>query len=87
MWWCVFFFFLFQAADGIREAQESRGLGDVCKRQVEVGVAAVGGVALAASVLVAAPGVPGVAVLAGMGVVSPAPGVSAPRVPVLRRGV
>src|SRR5674536_380527 len=27
------FFFFFQAEDGIREAQESRGLGDVYKRQ------------------------------------------------------
>jgi len=25
----VFFFFFFQAEDGIRDAQESRGLGDV----------------------------------------------------------
>eukprot|EP00658_Telonema_sp_P-2_P032958 TRINITY_DN24288_c0_g1_i4.p1 TRINITY_DN24288_c0_g1~~TRINITY_DN24288_c0_g1_i4.p1 ORF type:complete len:296 (-),score=64.08 TRINITY_DN24288_c0_g1_i4:366-1253(-) len=33
---CVldFFFFFFQAEDGIRDAQESRGLGDVYKRQV-----------------------------------------------------
>ena len=30
---CVFFLF-FQAEDGIRDAQESRGLGDVYKRQV-----------------------------------------------------
>ena len=30
---CVFFFF-FQAEAGIRDAQESRGLGDVYKRQV-----------------------------------------------------
>eukprot|EP00658_Telonema_sp_P-2_P065257 TRINITY_DN54547_c0_g1_i3.p1 TRINITY_DN54547_c0_g1~~TRINITY_DN54547_c0_g1_i3.p1 ORF type:complete len:116 (-),score=27.46 TRINITY_DN54547_c0_g1_i3:342-689(-) len=29
--WCFFFF---QAEDGIRDAQESRGLGDVYKRQV-----------------------------------------------------
>ena len=29
---CCFFFF-FQAEDGIRDAQESRGLGDVYKRQ------------------------------------------------------
>src|SRR5674536_125635 len=29
---CVLFFF-FQAEDGIRDAQESRGLGDVYKRQ------------------------------------------------------
>ena len=28
------FFFFFQAEDGIRDAQESRGLGDVYKRQV-----------------------------------------------------
>eukprot|EP00658_Telonema_sp_P-2_P052156 TRINITY_DN4033_c0_g1_i6.p1 TRINITY_DN4033_c0_g1~~TRINITY_DN4033_c0_g1_i6.p1 ORF type:complete len:260 (-),score=58.81 TRINITY_DN4033_c0_g1_i6:238-1017(-) len=31
----VFFFFFFQAEDGIRDAQESRGLGDVYKRQVK----------------------------------------------------
>eukprot|EP00658_Telonema_sp_P-2_P074515 TRINITY_DN63774_c0_g1_i1.p1 TRINITY_DN63774_c0_g1~~TRINITY_DN63774_c0_g1_i1.p1 ORF type:complete len:186 (-),score=53.73 TRINITY_DN63774_c0_g1_i1:79-636(-) len=31
-WLCRFFFF-FQAEDGIRDAQESRGLGDVYKRQ------------------------------------------------------
>src|SRR5674536_105155 len=30
---CGFFFFFFQAEDGIRDAQESRGLGDVYKRQ------------------------------------------------------
>ena len=29
-----FFFFFFQAEDGIRDAQESRGLGDVYKRQI-----------------------------------------------------
>ena len=29
-----FCFFFFQAEDGIRDAQESRGLGDVYKRQV-----------------------------------------------------
>ncbi|CZR93952.1 hypothetical protein CDFC105_33130 [Clostridioides difficile] len=29
--WCFVFFF--QAEDGIRDAQESRGLGDVYKRQ------------------------------------------------------
>src|SRR5678815_5912856 len=29
------FFFFFQAEDGIRDAQESRGLGDVYKRQVD----------------------------------------------------
>mgnify|MGYP007068955042 CR=1 FL=1 len=40
-WWecrclfcVVFFFFFFQAEDGIRDAQESRGLGDVYKRQL-----------------------------------------------------
>ena len=44
--WCLWFFelyaaevscvlcFFFQAEDGIRDAQESRGLGDVYKRQV-----------------------------------------------------
>eukprot|EP01015_Nassula_variabilis_P008930 TRINITY_DN1705_c0_g1_i7.p1 TRINITY_DN1705_c0_g1~~TRINITY_DN1705_c0_g1_i7.p1 ORF type:complete len:162 (-),score=59.64 TRINITY_DN1705_c0_g1_i7:89-574(-) len=31
----VSFFFFFQAEDGIRDAQESRGLGDVYKRQAE----------------------------------------------------
>jgi len=30
------FFFFFQAEDGIRDAQESRGLGDVYKRQAEM---------------------------------------------------
>ena len=30
---CVVLFFFFQAEDGIRVAQESRGLGDVYKRQ------------------------------------------------------
>eukprot|EP00658_Telonema_sp_P-2_P059438 TRINITY_DN4834_c0_g1_i1.p1 TRINITY_DN4834_c0_g1~~TRINITY_DN4834_c0_g1_i1.p1 ORF type:complete len:387 (+),score=127.74 TRINITY_DN4834_c0_g1_i1:46-1206(+) len=30
----IIFFFFFQAEDGIRDAQESRGLGDVYKRQV-----------------------------------------------------
>ncbi len=29
-----FVFFFFQAEDGIRDAQETRGLGDVCIRQV-----------------------------------------------------
>ena len=29
-----FFPFFFQAEDGIRDAQESRGLGDVYKRQI-----------------------------------------------------
>ena len=32
----VCFVFFFQAEDGIRDAQESRGLGDVYKRQVYV---------------------------------------------------
>ena len=31
---CYCMFFFFQAEDGIRVAQESRGLGDVYKRQV-----------------------------------------------------
>ena len=31
-----FFFFFFQAEDGIRDAQESRGLGDVYKRQLSI---------------------------------------------------
>ena len=30
---CFIIFFFFQAEDGIRDAQESRGLGDVYKRQ------------------------------------------------------
>ena len=30
---CMVNFFFFQAEDGIRDAQESRGLGDVYKRQ------------------------------------------------------
>eukprot|EP00658_Telonema_sp_P-2_P084767 TRINITY_DN9504_c0_g1_i1.p1 TRINITY_DN9504_c0_g1~~TRINITY_DN9504_c0_g1_i1.p1 ORF type:complete len:327 (-),score=106.81 TRINITY_DN9504_c0_g1_i1:181-1161(-) len=33
-----FFFFFFQAEDGIRDAQESRGLGDVYKRQLNESV-------------------------------------------------
>ena len=33
------FFFFFQAEDGIRDAQESRGLGDVYKRQTVIGIA------------------------------------------------
>src|SRR5678815_3178618 len=33
-----FFFFFFQAEDGIRDAQESRGLGDVYKRQPSNGM-------------------------------------------------
>ena len=32
--YCSYFVFFFQAEDGIRDAQESRGLGDVYKRQV-----------------------------------------------------
>eukprot|EP00831_Metopus_contortus_P004860 TRINITY_DN1180_c0_g1_i3.p1 TRINITY_DN1180_c0_g1~~TRINITY_DN1180_c0_g1_i3.p1 ORF type:complete len:276 (-),score=46.89 TRINITY_DN1180_c0_g1_i3:8-835(-) len=31
---CYFFFFFFQAEDGIRDVERSRGLGDVYKRQV-----------------------------------------------------
>ena len=31
---CLFFFFFFQAEDGIRDLVRSRGLGDVYKRQV-----------------------------------------------------
>ena len=31
---CSSFSFFFQAEDGIRDAQESRGLGDVYKRQI-----------------------------------------------------
>eukprot|EP00658_Telonema_sp_P-2_P071726 TRINITY_DN60951_c0_g1_i2.p2 TRINITY_DN60951_c0_g1~~TRINITY_DN60951_c0_g1_i2.p2 ORF type:complete len:134 (-),score=24.31 TRINITY_DN60951_c0_g1_i2:618-1019(-) len=34
IYFASFFFFFFQAEDGIRDAQESRGLGDVYKRQV-----------------------------------------------------
>ena len=34
---CCFFFF-FQAEDGIRDAQESRGLGDVYKRQLNAAI-------------------------------------------------
>ncbi len=34
MWKCVLCIFFFQAEDGIRDAQESRGIGDVYKRQV-----------------------------------------------------
>ena len=33
VWLCVVLVFFFQAEDGIRDAQESRGLGDVYKRQ------------------------------------------------------
>ena len=33
----MYVFFFFQAEDGIRVAQESRGLGDVYKRQTEAG--------------------------------------------------
>eukprot|EP00658_Telonema_sp_P-2_P043838 TRINITY_DN3171_c0_g1_i5.p1 TRINITY_DN3171_c0_g1~~TRINITY_DN3171_c0_g1_i5.p1 ORF type:complete len:477 (+),score=125.07 TRINITY_DN3171_c0_g1_i5:52-1482(+) len=35
-YYLMVFFFFFQAEDGIRDAQESRGLGDVYKRQVYV---------------------------------------------------
>ena len=34
MFGAVWFRFFFQAEDGIRDAQESRGLGDVYKRQL-----------------------------------------------------
>eukprot|EP01015_Nassula_variabilis_P019855 TRINITY_DN33_c0_g1_i11.p2 TRINITY_DN33_c0_g1~~TRINITY_DN33_c0_g1_i11.p2 ORF type:complete len:168 (+),score=69.11 TRINITY_DN33_c0_g1_i11:57-560(+) len=34
----MYLFFFFQAEDGIRDAQESRGLGDVYKRQVQRGL-------------------------------------------------
>src|SRR5665254_25902 len=37
------FFFFFQAEDGIRDAQESRGLGDVYKRQAQM-LWAIGGI-------------------------------------------
>ena len=33
LFYTVYFLFFFQAEDGIRDAQESRGLGDVYKRQ------------------------------------------------------
>ena len=46
---CVFFFF-FQAEDGIRDAQESRGLGDVYKRQIE-NVGSEGGIGVSHAVL------------------------------------
>eukprot|EP00658_Telonema_sp_P-2_P077762 TRINITY_DN7114_c0_g1_i8.p1 TRINITY_DN7114_c0_g1~~TRINITY_DN7114_c0_g1_i8.p1 ORF type:complete len:297 (+),score=92.08 TRINITY_DN7114_c0_g1_i8:76-966(+) len=35
LYFFFFFFFFFQAEDGIRDAQESRGLGDVYKRQYQ----------------------------------------------------
>eukprot|EP00658_Telonema_sp_P-2_P023388 TRINITY_DN19368_c0_g1_i3.p1 TRINITY_DN19368_c0_g1~~TRINITY_DN19368_c0_g1_i3.p1 ORF type:complete len:306 (+),score=74.64 TRINITY_DN19368_c0_g1_i3:45-962(+) len=35
MFFVQYFFFFFQAEDGIRDAQESRGLGDVYKRQAQ----------------------------------------------------
>ena len=34
---CLTLLFFFQAEDGIRDAQESRGLGDVYKRQIPSG--------------------------------------------------
>ena len=34
----MFYCFFFQAEDGIRDAQESRGLGDVYKRQALISV-------------------------------------------------
>ncbi len=36
MFYCVIFFFFFQAEDGIRDLVRSRGLGDVYKRQVRL---------------------------------------------------
>ena len=33
-YWLIMFNIFFQAEDGIRDAQESRGLGDVYKRQI-----------------------------------------------------
>ena len=39
MWFAYCCIFFFQAEDGIRDAQESRGLGDVYKRQVGGGTA------------------------------------------------
>ena len=45
----VLCFFFFQAEDGIRDAQESRGLGDVYKRQAEELSTNVTGVGSAAS--------------------------------------
>ena len=36
MIWGENLYFFFQAEDGIRDAQESRGLGDVYKRQTQV---------------------------------------------------
>ena len=47
---CCFFFF-FQAEDGIRDAQESRGLGDVYKRQGRAIRSAAGGIGVAGSML------------------------------------
>eukprot|EP00658_Telonema_sp_P-2_P038091 TRINITY_DN27375_c0_g1_i1.p1 TRINITY_DN27375_c0_g1~~TRINITY_DN27375_c0_g1_i1.p1 ORF type:complete len:277 (+),score=68.53 TRINITY_DN27375_c0_g1_i1:78-908(+) len=41
MFFPFFFFFFFQAEDGIRDAQESRGLGDVYKRQFSMCMLAV----------------------------------------------
>mgnify|MGYP003380254361 CR=1 FL=1 len=32
--YCLYFFFFFQAEDGIRDLVRSRGLGDVYKRQI-----------------------------------------------------
>ena len=52
---CVCFFF-FQAEDGIRDAQESRGLGDVYKGQfIGLGLGIAGGVALALNIDVVVP--------------------------------
>ena len=35
MYLCLFWFFFFQAEDGIRDLVRSRGLGDVYKRQIQ----------------------------------------------------
>ncbi len=35
VFFCFFFFFFFQAEDGIRDAQESRGLGAAARGELE----------------------------------------------------
>ena len=47
--WFIGFCFFFQAEDGIRDAQESRGLGDVYKRQDSAYAACASGVVRKAS--------------------------------------
>ena len=42
----MLYFFFFQAEDGIRDAQESRGLGDVYKRQLGMAKEEINGVIL-----------------------------------------